>query len=92
MHPTEEKKECVANSNMAKNANFRKTLRAGEQSFFQVFDNFLRRCRLKEREYMVLLEKNNSGFSPSNYHQGLTIKLTMKLYWITWQKLVFPLL
>ena len=47
---------------MAKNANFRKTLRAWEQSFFQVFDNFLRRCRLEEREYMVLLEKNNSGF------------------------------
>ena len=62
MHPTEEKKESVAKSNMAKKANFRKTLSAWEQSFFQVFDNFLRRCRLEEREYMVLLEKNNSGF------------------------------
>ena len=47
---------------MAKNANFKKTLRAWEQSFFQVFENFLRRCRLEERGYMVLLQKNNSGF------------------------------
>ena len=47
---------------MAKNANFRKTLRAWEQSVLQVFDNFHRRCRLGEREYMVLSEKNNSGF------------------------------
>ena len=62
MHLTEEKKKSVAKSNMAEIANFRKTLRAWEQSFFQVFDNFLRRCRLEEREYMVLLEKNNSGF------------------------------
>ena len=62
MHPTEEKEECVANSNMAENAKFRKFLRAWEQSFLQVFDNFLRRCRLEKREYMVLLEKNNSGF------------------------------
>ena len=61
MHLTEEKKKSVANSNMAKIAKFRKTLRAWEQSFFQVFDNFLSRCRLEEREYMVLLEKNNSG-------------------------------
>ena len=47
---------------MAKNANFKKTLRAWVQSFFQVFENFLRRCRLEERGYMVLLQKNNSGF------------------------------
>ena len=60
--PNRRKNESVANGNMAKNAIFRKTPRAWEQTFLQVFDNLLRRCRLGEREYMVLSEKNNSGF------------------------------